>query len=147
VKVEAWQSGSIVLQRSEPWAEPQPGPPCILVVEDEPLIRSAIAEALRDLGISVIEAATADEAWEYLTTCAPVDLVFTDHRMPGSKSGAQLATNIRQRYPQLKIVITSAVFDTREWSGPFFSKPYPLFETAVELVELALENRRRREDR
>jgi two-component system, response regulator PdtaR len=40
----------------------------ILVVEDEALIRFAIAEALRELGASVVEAASADEAWQYLTT-------------------------------------------------------------------------------
>ena len=42
-------------------------PPRILVVEDEALIRFAMAGALRDLGASVVEAASADEAWQYLT--------------------------------------------------------------------------------
>jgi CheY-like chemotaxis protein len=55
----------------------------ILVVEDEALIRFAIAEALRELGVSVVEAASADEAWQYLTAGGSVDLVFTDHRMRG----------------------------------------------------------------
>ncbi len=64
----------------------------ILVVEDEPIIRLYIAEALREMGAVVIEAGTADEAWAFLTTGADVDLVFTDHRMPGAMSGAELAT-------------------------------------------------------
>jgi CheY-like chemotaxis protein len=46
---------------------PRLGVPRILVVEDEALIRFAIAEALRELGVSVMEAASADEAWQYLT--------------------------------------------------------------------------------
>jgi CheY-like chemotaxis protein len=46
--------------------EPQTASARILVVEDEPLIRFAMAEALREIGISVIEAASADEAWQYL---------------------------------------------------------------------------------
>ena len=37
------------------------------MVEDEALIRFAMAEALRELGVSVVEAASADEAWQYLT--------------------------------------------------------------------------------
>ena len=57
------------------------GFPRILLVEDEPLIRFAMAEALRELGVSVVEAASADEAWQYLTAGA-ADLVFTDHQMP-----------------------------------------------------------------
>jgi hypothetical protein len=35
-------------------------PGCVLIVEDEPLVRFPIAEALRDLGVTVVEAATAD---------------------------------------------------------------------------------------
>jgi hypothetical protein len=43
---------------------PRLGLPRILVVEDEALIRFAMAEALRELGASVVEAASADEAWQ-----------------------------------------------------------------------------------
>jgi CheY-like chemotaxis protein len=78
---------------------PRPGVPRILVVEDEALIRFDMAEALRGLGVSVVEAASADEAWQYLTDGGSVDLVFTDHRMPGSMTGGQLqpglGSNIR----------------------------------------------------
>jgi CheY-like chemotaxis protein len=122
-------------------AAPQPAPARILVVEDEPLVRFAIAEALRDLGVSVVEAATADEAWEYLTTGASVDLVFTDHRMPGSMTGAQLAARIRRQYPALKIIITSAHFDAPERPAPVLSMPYNLLKTATDLAEMALMNR------
>jgi hypothetical protein len=38
----------------------------------------AIAEALHGLGAVVVEAASADEAWERLTTGEAVDLIFTD---------------------------------------------------------------------
>jgi CheY-like chemotaxis protein len=52
--------------------------PRVLVVEDEPLIRFAIADALRDEGVSVIEAATGDEAWEHLQIDSDIDIIFTD---------------------------------------------------------------------
>ena len=84
----------------------QPVSARILVVEDEPLIRFAMAEALRELGVSVVEAASADEAWQYLTAGGSVDLVFTDHRMPGSMTGGQLATRIRREYPFLVVVVS-----------------------------------------
>jgi CheY-like chemotaxis protein len=117
---------------------PQSVPPRILVVEDEPLIRFAMAEALRELGVSVVEAASADEAWQYLMAGGPVDLVFTDHRMPGSMTGAKLATRIRRQYPNLIVIVTSANFDDREWTEPVLTKPYSLFETATNLAERAL---------
>ncbi len=127
------------MPQSDLEAAPNAMPVRILVVEDEALIRLSIAEALRDLGINVVEAATADEAWDFLTTGAPVDLVFTDHKMPGSMTGAELAAKIRQDYPHLPIVITSAHFAASGWS--VLRKPYPLFETANDLAELAQKSR------
>ena len=114
----------------------------ILVVEDEPLIRFAMAEALRELGILVVEAASADEAWQYLTAGGSVDLVFTDHRMPGSMMGAHLAARIRQHY-SIGVVLTSAFLHELEWSGAVVPKPYNLFETATALAKEAARLRQR----
>jgi CheY-like chemotaxis protein len=126
--------------------ETAPGsePSRILVVEDEALIRFDIAEALRGLGVSVVEAASADEAWRYLSAGGSVDLVFTDHRMPGSMTGGQLATRIRRQYPSLVVIVTSAYFDDGGWSEPVVPKPYNPFETATALAERA-RNRQHRE--
>ena len=120
----------------EPEAAPQAAPARILVVEDDPLIRFAIAEALRDLGASVVEAATADEAWQYLTGGEPVDVIFTDYRMPGSMTGAELAVRVRGQFPALEVVVTSGGFC--EWTEPIKKKPYSLAKTANDLMQLAL---------
>jgi CheY-like chemotaxis protein len=125
----------------DPEAAPQAAQARILVVEDEPLIRFAIAEALRDEGASVVEAATADEAWRYLSGGAPVDLIFTDHRMPGSMSGAQLAVRVRRQYPSVEVIVTSGAFDGSEWTEPIKKKPYLLAKTASDLMRLALANK------
>ena len=109
-------------------------PARILLVEDEPLIRFTMAEALRDCGVCVVEAATGDEAWQYLTSGGSVDLVFTDHRMPGVLTGAELATRIRRHFPRLAVVVASAYLEDRLWPGPFISKPYNLLKTAAELA-------------
>jgi two-component system, response regulator PdtaR len=107
-------------------------------VEDDPLIRFAIAEALRDLGVSVVEAATADEAWQYLTGGEPVDVIFTDYRMPGSMTGAELAVRVRRQFPALEVVVTSGDFEPCEWTEPIKKKPYSLTKTANDLIQLAL---------
>lgn len=111
----------------------------ILVVEDDPMIRHAIAEVLRDLDIFVIEAATADEAWDYLETGGRADLVFTDHEMPGTLKGADLASRVRKAKPELNVVLTSGTAGPAQWNGLLVKKPYPLFETAVRLRRLARE--------
>jgi CheY-like chemotaxis protein len=117
---------------------PQPAPARILVVEDEPLIRFVIAEALRELGVSVVEAASADEAWQYLTAVGSADLVFTDHRMPGSMTGAQLAARIKQQYPTLIVIVTSGYLDDLGYADNVIAKPYDLFKTASDLAERAV---------
>jgi DNA-binding NarL/FixJ family response regulator len=110
----------------------------VLVVEDEPLIRFDVSDALRALpDVIVIEARTADEAWQYLQTNGPVDFVFTDHRMPGVLTGAQLALKVRQDYPNTAVLVTSAHFDDTEWSEPILDKPYDAEHIAAHIVGLA----------
>jgi CheY-like chemotaxis protein len=100
-----------------------------------------MAEALRELGVSVVEAASADEARQYLTSGGAADLVFTDHRMPGSMTGSQLAAWIRRRYPLLGVIVTSGYFDGREWGEPILPKTYDLLKTATDLAELAMDGK------
>src|SRR3954452_4028699 len=114
--------------------DPEPLPACILVVEDEPLVRFPIAEALRELGVRVIEAATADEAWEYLQAGMPIDLVFTDHNLPGSMTGEQLSARIARERPHIVTLITSGRSGGAGISQPILSKPYDLLKTAAALA-------------
>jgi CheY-like chemotaxis protein len=97
-----------------------------------------MAEALREFGISVVEAASADEARQYLTAGGTADLVFTDHRMPGSMTGSQLAAWIRRGYPLLGVIVTSGYFNDRQWGEPIVPKPYDLLKTAADLAERAM---------
>lgn len=112
-------------------------PTRILVVEDEPIVRFVIAHALREAGVIVIEAATADEAWNMLETGNAVDLVFTDHRMPGSMTGADLASKIKAKWPDIPVVMASGHFDGTGFSGRLFRKPYSLDQVVAELVQIA----------
>jgi CheY-like chemotaxis protein len=56
------------------------GPPTVLVVEDEILVRMLITDSLRDAGFTVIEADNADEALSVLRGGCPVDVVVSDVR-------------------------------------------------------------------
>jgi CheY-like chemotaxis protein len=110
-------------------------PSSILVVEDEVLIRAFLADALREAGFSVIEAAHAEEALSYIRTAGPVDLVLSDIQMPGSLNGLQMARQLRVQFPALPIILTSGNFDPRnaEGLGRFIPKPYDV-RTVVEIV-------------
>ena len=102
----------------------------ILVVEDEVLIRMAVAQYLRTCGYEVIEAGHAAEAIEVLTSGTQVDLVFSDVQMPGDMDGFGLATWVKQNYPAVKVILSSGVAKTAEKAGdlcaqgPMLRKPY-----------------------
>lgn len=125
--------------------EPSPGGhvPTILLVEDEVLIRMAMADALRGAGFTVVEAAHADEALSILDAAVQVDLVMTDVRMPGSMDGLGLATRLRETRPALKLVIVSGEWSSlraRETADLFFSKPCNM-TVVVEKISKLLEDK------
>src|SRR4051812_179969 len=72
--------------------------PVVLVVEDDPLVRTLAVEVVEDAGFLAIEAANADEAIIILEHRADIALVFTDIDMPGSMDGLKLAHAIRNRW-------------------------------------------------
>jgi PAS domain S-box-containing protein len=78
----------------------------VLVVEDNPGLRRIAARQLRNLEYQVLECDRAADALEMLQR-QPVDLLFTDIVMPGGIDGIELARLARERWPALKIVLTS----------------------------------------
>lgn len=105
-------------------------PHTILVVEDEVLIRLAVAEGLRDCGYHVLEASNAADAIVVLNSGTPVDLVFTDVQMPGERDGLDLARWVRRNRPEARILITSGRTLTSDLGddlgdlGPVQAKPF-----------------------
>jgi CheY-like chemotaxis protein len=79
----------------------------VLVVEDEPLIRMATVDMLRDLGHTVSEAGCAEEALKYLETQRP-DLVLTDLGLPGI-SGSDFCNEVRSRWPDVAIIFATGM--------------------------------------
>jgi CheY-like chemotaxis protein len=107
--------------------------PTILIVEDEILIRIAIANYLQDCGFKVLGVSSGDEAILMLRESGvEIDLVFSDVQMPGATDGFALAQWIRASHPGLPIILTSG--DTKKAATakelcenePFMSKPYDL---------------------
>lgn len=113
----------------------------VLVVEDEILVRMNIAMSLEDEGFTVLEASDADEAMAILDAHPGIRLMFTDIDMPGSMDGLKLAAAVRDRWPPVKIIVTSGHRHMSDEAlpieGRFFSKPYDparIIQTIVEMV-------------
>jgi two-component system, response regulator PdtaR len=113
----------------------------ILVVEDEPLVRMDIAEQLQDMGFKVLEAANADEAIEMLGGDTEIRIVFTDVDMPGSMDGLKLAAAVRDRWPPIRIIVTSGhrnvTMNDLPADSRFFAKPYKAAAIAQAAREMA----------
>jgi DNA-binding response OmpR family regulator len=99
----------------------------VLVVEDEALIRFTIADDLRDAGFEVFEAESADEAIAILVR-EPIRLLFTDIDMPGSMDGLRLSAVVRDRWPPVRIIVTSGkqvpASELLPEGSQFMPKPY-----------------------
>ena len=66
----------------------------VLVVEDEWLVRSLIADEFRSAGWQVIESNTAEEAIDLVRAGRPVDVIFTDIQLAGDLSGWDVVSRV-----------------------------------------------------
>jgi PAS domain S-box-containing protein len=106
----------LYLPRADGKAEERPEPAAkamrrgngetVLVVEDSEPLRRVVVRQLKDLGYVVVEADGADAALEVLER-ETVALVFTDIVMPGELDGFGLASSILERWPSIKVLLTS----------------------------------------
>jgi DNA-binding NtrC family response regulator len=107
----------------------------ILVVEDEPLIRTALADALRHAGYSIVELSEAKEALGHLAEGGSADLVITDLKMPGAIDGVDLVEWLQTALPAVPVIVTTGHHNLRSQVNacPVFEKPYR-FEHLIERI-------------
>ncbi len=100
----------------------------ILLVDDDSLVSAGTTAMLEDLGHTVREAASAAEALALLERDRAIDLVITDHVMPGM-SGVELARRLRDMRPDLRVILASGyadlvVGDKLDFHLPRIPKPF-----------------------
>ena len=98
----------------------------VLVVEDDPQVRTFAVAVLEDEGFEVIEAETAEEG---LDRCrdALADVLFTDIRLPGTLTGWDIAEQCRRSKPDMPVIYATGFSDIVARPVPgsvFFQKPY-----------------------
>ncbi len=113
--------------------KPTGGKETILLVEDEDSVRLLTRRLLENFGYTVYEAASGRAALELCRSRSlKLDLLLTDLIMPQGVTGRELAEQLRQDNPRLKIVFTSGYSgdvlgqDTafvRHSGGRFLAKP------------------------
>ncbi len=109
----------------------------ILVVDDEELVRYATAEMLRAEGYRIVEATSAQEALRFLEERPDIDMLVTDHLMPG-KTGVQLVEEVGRRWPTLPTLIITGYTVPERFPQHItrLVKPFRKAEIATAVAEL-----------
>ena len=77
---------------------------CLLLVEDDVLVRMTVALMLEDDGFGVIEAGTADEALRLVQQGLDAPVMVTDVDLGAGRNGMQLADQMRLLRPDIAVV-------------------------------------------
>ncbi len=84
----------------------------VLVLEDDPEVRSLTTDALEKLSYRVLEASDASAAMQIFDDEAgQIDLLLSDVVLPGGASGPEFAAKVKRLNPQLKLVFMSGYTD------------------------------------
>jgi CheY-like chemotaxis protein len=110
----------------------------VLVVDDDPIVATGTVAMLEDLGHVAMEVPSGEAAWRLLCSEAVIDLVITDHAMPGM-TGTELAARIQRNWPELPIIIASGYAELPgdgDLGLPRLSKPYRQHDLAALVARL-----------
>ena len=119
----------------------------VLVVDDEPMVRMLVDEALREHQIRTLEATDAATALQVLESDTPLDLLITDVGLPGGLNGCQLAALARERRPGLMTLLITGYAETDLPGDPLptpgvqvLAKPFTLDRLLIQ-IDLLLASR------
>ncbi len=120
---------------------------CILIVDDEKVIRNVIAEVLEKRGLCARAVGSPTEALGACENTA-FDLALVDLKMPGPMDGIDLLGKLSQDYPDIVVIIMtgygtldSAIAALRKGAYDYLTKPVDIPEL-IESVERGLHKRR-----
>jgi CheY-like chemotaxis protein len=123
----------------------------VLVIEDEPDLRSLLAEFLTREGHQVLVAESAEEGLHLLPQWS-FQVALIDHQLPGME-GLLLGEYLRRNNPDMSIVLMTGLDDPRierrskDLHLTFLAKPFPLSGLSALLDAYARDAREREEQR
>ncbi|GLH71335.1 hypothetical protein GETHPA_28680 [Geothrix rubra] len=122
-------------------------PECVLLVDDDPVVRETLGEALAKRGYTIEASSSAEGALERMAQ-REFSVVVTDLNMPGGASGLDLLSAIRQRFPETLCVLVTgfATLDNsiqalKQGAYDLIQKPFQMAEIEV-VLDRALDHAR-----
>jgi len=100
----------------------------VLIVEDDTFVAELAAGMMNELGFECTIAHSAKEALERLAGGEKPKLIFSDVIMPGGISGIELARKVRDRFPELPVLLTTGYSEQVAGTHgfPVLQKPYEM---------------------
>jgi PAS domain S-box-containing protein len=108
-----------------------------LLVDDEELVRMSTADMLADLGYCVVDVATADEALKAIESGLEIDILVSDHLMPGM-TGTDLIREVCTRRPHVRALLVSGYAEAEGVAPdlPRLTKPFRQSDLAASIAAL-----------
>lgn len=110
----------------------------VLVVDDDPLVRSYMTVVWQELGWQVFAAANADLALDLVDENPGIDVALTEVSIPGTMDGVGLAQRLARTHPEIKVILTSGSSQEAPAGLPLLRKPWSLRELEPLLTVRAL---------
>lgn len=110
----------------------------VLLVDDEELVRSSTSDMLVEMGYSVEEVGSAEEALRKVRDGLRPKILITDHLMPGM-TGTELARVIWERHPDMPVLLISGYAEDQgvDLDIPRLTKPFRRSDLSASLTDLA----------
>ncbi len=123
------------------------GPPRILIIDDDSMVRELLTLALEEEGFEILVASSGEEGIDIFRDDRDIDLVLTDLMMPGM-SGIDVLDQVREIDPLTEVVVLTgfgvdeiALEAMKKGAYDYLQKPVNLRELLL-TIDKALEKRR-----
>jgi PAS domain S-box-containing protein len=103
-----------IIDEHIPAKRSEPQRPAVLIVDDSPEVAEVTSSLFEHLGYATVYRDSADAALRLLEEGTKIDLVFSDIVMPGPIDGVGLAREIRARFPDVPVVLTTGYSDAAQ---------------------------------
>lgn len=119
----------------------------VLIVEDEPIVRSMLTGYLRKAGFAVVTAESGEKALEIIGAATTrLDWLYTDIKLPGSVDGWIVGAEFHLRHPMRPVVyatVSAPPSPAQTAQSIFIKKPFDAQIVVDFFVKLAAEDRAR----
>ncbi|QCG66972.1 response regulator [Pseudomonas veronii] len=112
----------------------------IIVVEDDPTLRMLMVDIVSEIGATVRQFHSADDALTYLLQAHQnCRMVIADHGVPGQIQGTEFITMVKGRWPSIEAILTSGYaldLATIPTGTVYLHKPWSLDELVISVAAL-----------